>query len=93
MGETHKDGPEKDLITVAWWNGGGAVRKRLSVNPGLKKFIDTKPDIWTYSESGITKPKSLSLDGYNYFIHRSFIKDKTKCRRGMVLFYRPKIQL
>ena len=58
---------DKDVLTVGWWNGGGGVRKRLSVNPGLKKFIATKPDIWTYSESGLTNSQSLSLDGYNFF--------------------------
>ena len=82
------EGPEKDL--VRWWNGGGGVRKRLSVNPGLKKFIAIKPDIWTYSESGLNNLQSLSLDGYKYFLHRSYLRDKTKCRTGMVLFYRQK---
>ena len=80
--------PTEDLLSIGWWNGGGGVRKRLSVNPGLKEFIDTKPDIWTYSESGISNSQKLSLDGYKYFIHRSYLRDKTKCRRGMVLFYR-----
>ena len=64
------------------------MKKRLEVNPGIRKFMKTKPDIWTYSESGITKPQSLSLDGYNFFLHRSYLRDKEKCRRGMVLFYR-----
>ena len=54
----------KELLTIGWWNGGGGVRKRLSVNTGLKEFISTKPDIWTYSESGLTNSQSLSLDGY-----------------------------
>ena len=53
----------EDLFTIGWWNGGGGVRKRLIVNPGLKEFISTKPDIWTYSESGITNSQNLSLDG------------------------------
>ena len=78
----------EELLTFGWWNGGGGVRKRLSVNPGLKEFIATKPDIWTYCESGITNSQSLSLEGYNYFFHRSYLRDKSKFRRGMVLFYR-----
>ena len=82
------EAPDENLLTVGWWNDGGAVRKRLNVNPGLKKFISSKPDIWTYSESGLTNSQSLSLDGYKYFLHRSYLRDKTKVRRGMVLFYR-----
>ena len=74
------DKPGEELLSIAWWNGGGAVKKRLEVNPGIRKFIKSKPDIWTYSESGITKPQSLSLDGYNYFLHRSYLRDKLKCR-------------
>ena len=50
-------------LTIGWWNGGGSLRKRLRVNPGLKDFIATKPHIWTYAESGITNSQSLSLDG------------------------------
>ena len=75
-------------FSIGFWNGGGAVSKRLIVNPGLKKYIDTKPDVWTYSESGNSKPQSLSLNGYKYFLHRSYLRDKRKCRRGMVIFYR-----
>ena len=78
----------EELLTFGWWNGGGGVRKRLSVNPGLKEFIATQPDIWAYCESGITNSQSLSLEGYNYFFHRSYLRDKSKFRRGMVLFYR-----
>ena len=26
-------------LRVSWWNGGGAVLKRLSVNPGLGKLL------------------------------------------------------
>ena len=59
--------PGENLLTVGWWNGGGGVRKRLIVNPGLNKFIATKPDIWTYSESGLSNSQSLSLEGYKYF--------------------------
>ena len=76
------------MLTVGWWNGGGGGRKRLSVNPGLKKFIATNPDIWTYFESGLNNSQSLSLDGYKYFSHRSYLRNKNKHRRGMVLFYR-----
>ena len=84
------DKPCKEFLTIGWWNGGGGLKKRLEVNPGVRKFIKSKPDIWTYSESGITKPQSLSLDGYKYFLHRSYLRDKQKCRRGMNLFYKQK---
>ena len=70
-------GDHEDFFTIGWWNGGGGVRKRLIVNPGLKEFISTKPDIWTYSESGITNSQSLPLDGYKYFLHRSYLRDKS----------------
>ena len=78
------DKPSEEFLSIGWWNGGVGTEKRLEVNPGIIKFLKSKPDIWTYSESGITKPQSLSLDGYNFFLHRSYLRDKEKCRRGMV---------
>jgi len=61
------ESPKEELLTIGWWNGGGGLKKRLSVNPGLLEFIATKPDIWTYSESGITSSQNLSLDEYEFF--------------------------
>ena len=52
------EGSSESVLTIGWWNGGGGIVKRLSVNPGLKEFIKTKPNIWTYAESGNTKPQS-----------------------------------
>ena len=31
--------PNKELLTISWWNGGGGVKKRLEVNPGIREFI------------------------------------------------------
>ena len=30
---------------VCWWNGGGAIRNRMSINPGLNSLLKTNPDI------------------------------------------------
>ena len=36
------DKPGEEFLSIAWWNGGGAVKKRLEVNPGIRKFITVK---------------------------------------------------
>ena len=77
-------------LLIGWWNGGGGILKRLKVNPGLKQFLNTKPDIFAYGESLITSSQGLSLEGYNYFLHRSYYRDNNKCRRGMVVFFKKK---
>ena len=38
-------------LLVYWWNGGGAVHKRPSVNPGIKVLMKSKPDIFVYGEA------------------------------------------
>ena len=91
-----EDGPRSssfrpsESLSIGWWNGGGAILKRLKVNPGLKEFLNSKPDIFTYGESLITSSQGLSLAGYNFFIHRSYHRDNNKCRRGMVVFFKEK---
>ena len=53
-------------LIIGWWNGGGGILKRLEVNPGLKQFLNSKPDIFAYGESLITSSQGLSLEGYNF---------------------------
>ena len=77
-----------ETLSIGWYNGGGGILKRLKVNPGLNKFLDTKPDIFTYGESLVTSSQGLSLEGYNFFLHRSFLRDNCKCRRGLVVFFK-----
>ena len=50
-------------LTIGWWNGGGSIQKRLMVNVGLKNFLNTMPDIFSYGESAISNSQGLSLDG------------------------------
>ena len=82
--------PKKVVFTIAWWYGAGGVKRQLEVNPGIRKFIESNPDIWSYSDPGITKPQILSLERYNYFLHISYFRDNHKFRRGMILLYKKK---
>ena len=77
-------------LFIGWWNGGGGILRRLKVNPGLKQFLNSKHDIFTYGESLSTSSQGLSLEGYNYFLHRSYHRDNNKCRRGLVVFFKDK---
>ena len=54
-----------ELIKISWWNGGGKLIQRVTVNPVLKEFLNEKPDIFAYGESLILRStKELKLDGY-----------------------------
>ena len=75
------------MFNVCWWNGGGGIIKRLKFNPGLRDFLDKKPDLFTYGESQISRSSGLFLDGYKFILHRSFLKVKNNYRRGIVIFY------
>ena len=77
-------------LRVCWWNGGGAVRKRLSVNPGLGGLLKSYPDIFVYGEAELSNTRGLLLPGYRFIFHRSYLRDKDKYRRGMVIFYKTK---
>ena len=80
----------EESFRMCWWNGGGAIRNRLSVNPGLVSLLKTNPDIFVYGESACSHARGLFLSGYRFLFHRSYIKDKQKSRRGLVIFYREK---
>ena len=79
-----------NLFRVCWWNGGGAIRSRIRVNPGLNTLLKSSPDMFVYGESGCSNERGLFLSGYRFLFHRSYIRDKQKHRRGMVVFYREK---
>ena len=66
------------LFRVCWWNGGGAIRTRININPGLISLLETKPDIFDYGESTSSNARGLFLPGYRFLFHRSYIKDKQK---------------
>ena len=46
--------------------------------------------MFVYGESGCSNARGLFLPGYRFLFHRSYIKDKQKYRRGLVIFYREK---
>ena len=78
------------VLRVLWWNGGGAVNKRLNINPGLRSIINSNPDIFTYGEAEMSNTKGLFMSGYRFLFHRSYLRDKTKYRRGLIIFYKEK---
>ena len=78
----------EESFRTCWWNGGGAIRNRLCVNPGLVSLLKTNPDIFVYGESACSHARDLFLSGYRFLFHRSYIKDKIKSRRGLVIFYK-----
>ena len=74
---------------LLYWNGGGCMSSRLSVNPELKSLILTEtPDVFVYAESMVhcraklTSPDSLS--DYDSFHHMAL---KNSNRRGISVFY------
>ena len=76
------------LIKISWWNGGGKLIQRVTVNPVLKEFLNEKPDIFAYGESLIFRStKELKLDGYKTIVHRAQIKGM---RRGIVIYFKEK---
>ena len=79
-----------ESFRVCWWNGGGAIRTRIRVNPGLDSLLKTNPDIFVYGESACSNARGLFLSGYRFLFHRSYIKEKQKFRRGLVIFYKDK---
>ena len=79
-----------ESFRVCWWNGGGAIRTRIRVNPGLDSLLKTNPDIFVYGEATCSNARGLFLSGYRFLFHRSYIKDKQKSRRGLVIFYKNK---
>ena len=65
VGEKEVEKKKMEDITVSWWNGGGKIIPRLKVNPVLKKFLETKPDIFAYGEALIFRnTKEINLKGY-----------------------------
>ena len=68
--QQEKDQETSKPLRVCWWNGGGAVRKRLSVNPGLGILIKSNPDIFTYGEAELTNTRGLFLSGYRFLFYR-----------------------
>ena len=80
----------EESFRLCWWHGGGAIRNRISVNPGIDSLFKTSPDIFVYGESACSNARGLFLAGYRFLFHRSYIKDKHKYRRGLVIFYKDK---
>ena len=89
-GSLDRSAYNKHSFRVCWWNGGGAVRKRVSVNPGLSSLLKSKPDIFVYGESATPNARGLFLNGYRFLLHRSYLNNKDNYRRGMIIFYREK---
>ena len=42
-------------LVISWWNGGGRLVSRIEVNPELRAYLATKPDIFVYGESMVYK--------------------------------------
>ena len=66
----------EETFRACWWNGGGAIRNRISVNPGLDSLLKTNPDIFVYGEAACSNARGLLLSGYRFLFHRSYIKDE-----------------
>ena len=80
--------PVDSSLTILYWNGGGCMLSRLSVNPELKLLLSTQPDIFVYAENLVfSQPGSTLkqiLRDYDCY-HLNAVK-KT-CRRGISVFY------
>ena len=69
------------MLNGYWWNGGGGIKKRLTVNPGLRELLENKPDIFTFCELQISKSSAVFLNGYNFIFHRSYLKVNENYRK------------
>ena len=80
--------PSLDDLVVCWWNGGGAVRRRLKTNIFLQDFLKTLPDIFSYGEAQATSTRGLFLEGYSVVLHPSSNHSKNSySRRGIAVFF------
>ena len=76
------DDNSSNLLRVCWWNGGGAIRSRIGVNPGLNTFLKTNPDMFVYGESGCSNERGFFLSGYRFLFHRSYIEINKSIEEG-----------
>ena len=77
---------EKGKMIVSWWNGGGKLVPRMTVNLVLKQYLETKADIFVYGEALIYRSiKEINLNGYIAITHKA---QKEGVRRGIVVFYK-----
>ena len=76
------------LLTLTYWNGGGCMLSRLSVNPELKLLLSTQPDIFVYAENLLFSKRGLTrspiLQRYDCY-HLTAVKNT--CRRGLSVYY------
>ena len=75
-------------LVISWWNGGGRLVSRIEVNPELRAYLATKPDIFVYGESMVyKKTQKVHIPGYKVIIH---VAKRNELRRGLAVFYQEK---
>ena len=79
--------PNKCFFKVCWWNGGGSIQLRLSTNPELRNFLETKPDIFSYGETCSPSSVGLNINGYATYLHKARLNVDGNYRRGLAIFY------
>ena len=86
--EREKQTIEMGELAIAWWNGGGRLVSRIEVNPELRAYLATKPDIFVYGESMVyKKTQKVHIPGYKVIIH---VAKRNELRRGLAVFYQEK---
>ena len=78
-----------DTFTIMFWNGGGCMLSRLSVNPELKEIFSAKPNMFVYVQSLVFRVVEKKLPGYSALHH--FAKPNS-CRRGITVYLQEKFQ-
>ena len=74
-------------------NGGGALVKRLRINPTLRSlFSKQNVDIFCYGEALTSCCNHKLLDGYDCYLHRAYINKKDNYRRGLAIFFRERFK-
>ena len=71
---------------ISWWNGGGAIRRRLKTNIFLRNYLKSNCDIFAYGEALASNQRGLFLPGYFSIIHYSKPRREKGCRRGIAIF-------
>ena len=66
-------------LPVLFWNGGGRLKSRISVNPGLNDLPAELPDVFVYAEALLYRSIKSSLKSNDVLVHPA---NRNTCKRG-----------
>ena len=81
-----------NCLQICYWNGGGALVKRLRSNPMLRRIIlRDNVDIFCHGETQALRNDLKLLCGFDSYFHDANLSNKSdNYRRGLAIFFRSK---